>query len=65
MCSTEKLSEADANLPYFHGALMNIDADQLLVNEGDFMVTMKKQLDINKLVCTIFGFRAFLEVLHF
>ncbi|CAA88727.1 Tyrosine-protein kinase [Caenorhabditis elegans] len=49
MCSTEKLSEADANLPYFHGALMNIDADQLLVNEGDFMVTMKKQLDINKL----------------
>lgn len=44
---------------------MNIDADQLLVNEGDFMVTMKKQLDINKLVCTIFGFRAFLEVLHF
>lgn len=28
---------------------MNQDADQLLVNDGDFMVTMKLQIDINKL----------------
>lgn len=28
---------------------MNIDSDQLLVNDGDFMVTMRLQADINKL----------------
>ncbi|EFO96495.1 hypothetical protein CRE_24809 [Caenorhabditis remanei] len=49
MGSKEKIPEEDACLPYFHGALMNIDADQLLVNDGDFMVTMKLQIDINKL----------------
>uniref|UniRef100_A0A1I7SYY3 Tyrosine-protein kinase n=1 Tax=Caenorhabditis tropicalis TaxID=1561998 RepID=A0A1I7SYY3_9PELO len=49
MASKDKVPEEDLNLPYFHGALMNIDADQLLVNDGDFMVTMKLQVDINKL----------------
>ncbi|ULU03795.1 hypothetical protein L3Y34_016932 [Caenorhabditis briggsae] len=47
--SKEKVPEEDLNLPYFHGALMIQDADQLLVNDGDFMVTMKLQIDINKL----------------
>lgn len=49
MCSKEKVPEEDVNLPYFHGALMNIDADQLLVNDGDFLVTMKMLMDLNKL----------------
>ncbi|EFO99988.1 hypothetical protein GCK72_019160 [Caenorhabditis remanei] len=45
----ERIAEDDLNLPYFHGALMNIDADQLLVNEGDFMVTSRIVAELNKL----------------
>uniref|UniRef100_A0A158P5V1 Tyrosine-protein kinase n=1 Tax=Angiostrongylus cantonensis TaxID=6313 RepID=A0A158P5V1_ANGCA len=28
----------DSNLPYFHGALMDQDADTMLQNEGDFLI---------------------------
>ncbi|CAP23922.2 Protein CBG02628 [Caenorhabditis briggsae] len=45
----ERIAEDDLNLPYFHGALMNQDADQLLVNEGDFMVTSRTVAELNKL----------------
>ncbi|CAI2337218.1 unnamed protein product [Caenorhabditis sp. 36 PRJEB53466] len=57
MATKEKVPVDDLNLPYFHGALMNIDADQLLVNDGDFMVTMKMQADINKLVTILLAVR--------
>uniref|UniRef100_A0A8R1E0G8 Tyrosine-protein kinase n=1 Tax=Caenorhabditis japonica TaxID=281687 RepID=A0A8R1E0G8_CAEJA len=49
MGSKEKVLEEDAGLPYYHGALMNQDVDTLLVNEGDFMVVMRLQLDINRM----------------
>ncbi|EYB93424.1 hypothetical protein Y032_0182g882 [Ancylostoma ceylanicum] len=30
--------QEDTNLPYFHGALMDQDADNMLQNEGDFLI---------------------------
>ncbi|CAL2032392.1 unnamed protein product [Caenorhabditis brenneri] len=45
----ERIAEEDLTLAYFHGALMNIDADQLLVNDGDFMVTSRMVPELNKL----------------
>uniref|UniRef100_A0A8R1DPQ1 Tyrosine-protein kinase n=1 Tax=Caenorhabditis japonica TaxID=281687 RepID=A0A8R1DPQ1_CAEJA len=44
----DKVSEEDLNLPYFHGALMNIDADQLLVNDGDFLITNRMISELNR-----------------
>ncbi|UMM12248.1 hypothetical protein L5515_001122 [Caenorhabditis briggsae] len=44
-----RLPEEDINLPYYHGALMNQDADQLLVNDGDYMIVMKMNPEINKM----------------
>ncbi|CAI2320589.1 unnamed protein product [Caenorhabditis sp. 36 PRJEB53466] len=49
MANKEKLPEEDMLLPYYHGALMNQDADQLLVNEGDYMVTMRIHPELNKM----------------
>uniref|UniRef100_A0A1I7V0I5 Histone H4 n=1 Tax=Caenorhabditis tropicalis TaxID=1561998 RepID=A0A1I7V0I5_9PELO len=42
------LAEEDIILPYYHGALMNQDADQLLVNDGDYMIVMKMNPELNK-----------------
>ncbi|CAL2035105.1 unnamed protein product [Caenorhabditis brenneri] len=49
MAKKEKLPEEDINLPYNHGALMNQDSDQLLVNDGDFMIVMKMNPELNRL----------------
>ncbi|CAP30122.2 Protein CBG10819 [Caenorhabditis briggsae] len=64
MANKEKLPEEDINLPYYHGALMNQDADQLLVNDGDYMIVMKMNPEINKMqlflaVCLKKGIRRF------
>ncbi|KAJ1361892.1 hypothetical protein KIN20_021262 [Parelaphostrongylus tenuis] len=32
------MQQEDINLPYFHGALMDQDADSMLQNEGDFLI---------------------------
>ncbi|CAB3411272.1 unnamed protein product [Caenorhabditis bovis] len=49
MAPTEKVAEDDLNLAYFHGALMDQDSDQLLVNEGDYLVVTKFMSELNKM----------------
>ncbi|CAL2040300.1 unnamed protein product [Caenorhabditis brenneri] len=48
MAQKEKLPEEDIILPYYHGAIMNQDSDQLLVNDGDYMIVMKFNPELNK-----------------
>ncbi|CAI5440509.1 unnamed protein product [Caenorhabditis angaria] len=48
MAPAEKVPEEDLLLPYFHGALMDQDSDQLLVNEGDYMIVTKLLSEMNK-----------------
>lgn len=43
-----KVPEDDLILPYFHGALMDQDSDNLLVNEGDFIIVTKLSPELNR-----------------